>query len=364
MVFLGLKRLIAHSKKEMALIGFGIGLVWFYWIALSFRYIGFEWAVGIGVIVVALFYGVLFGLIGWSKAGAIRALVMLFAFDLLAPLGFDWFRLEVLVAPTLFGVDKLSLGLLLGVGASLMYIKALKVQVASVILLLFAFDLQSPPAMASQEITLISTPYAQDEKWALSNRQSIIHEALNRLEASSSPTLLFPETVFPTYLNRDPELMDFLLMKSETRAIVAGGLYWDGTHHYNSTYIFHEGNLTIAHKVYLVPFGERTDFLPSVLGEWVNTLFYNGAEDYRTAKTPTDVTLYDESFRIAICYEATVEAMFRDAPPFILALSNNAWYDPSIQPTLQYLVMLSLARKYNKVIYHATNRGRSEVIRG
>ena len=46
----------------------------------------------------------------------------------------------------------------------------------------------------------------------------------------------------------------------------------------------------------------------------------------------------------------------------MVAISNQGWFYPSVEPTLQRLVMRHQARKYGTVIYHSVNMGPSEVI--
>lgn len=60
-------------------------------------------------------------------------------------------------------------------------------------------------------------------------------------------------------------------------------------------------------------------------------------------------------FQIAICYEATREEFYQDFPKYLIALSNNAWFVPSIEPTLQRLLMLYFAKNYGTTIFHSSN---------
>jgi len=113
--------------------------------------------------------------------------------------------------------------------------------------------------------------------------------------------------------------------------------------------------------VILVPFGEEIP-LPKFFAEIINKIFYNGAEDYKTAKKPVDLKLSTGEFRNAICFEATRDELFVDHPKAMIAISNNAWFTPSIEPTLQKLLLEYFSRKYGTVIYHSANMGISKVI--
>ena len=148
---------------------------------------------------------------------------------------------------------------------------------------------------------------------------------------------------------------------SEDIVIVAGALYSDGKNAYNSTYYFDHGKLYIANKVILVPFGEKIP-LPRFIARYINKIFYNGAEDYVTAKQPVDLHLSTGTFRNAICFEATRDELFAGSPKYMIATSNNAWFTPSIEPTLQKLLMHYYSRKYGTVIYHSANHGISTII--
>jgi len=47
----------------------------------------------------------------------------------------------------------------------------------------------------------------------------------------------------------------------------------------------------------------------------------------------------------------------------MIAISNNAWFAPSIEPTIQKLLMEYYARKYGVTIYHAANYKGTGVIK-
>ncbi|MGE4396992.1 MAG: apolipoprotein N-acyltransferase, partial [Sulfurimonas sp.] len=56
-----------------------------------------------------------------------------------------------------------------------------------------------------------------------------------------------------------------------------------------------------------------------------------------------------------LCYEATCQEIYEGEVDFVLAISNNAWFAPSIEPTLQKLLMRYYARKNAATIYHSAN---------
>jgi apolipoprotein N-acyltransferase len=112
--------------------------------------------------------------------------------------------------------------------------------------------------------------------------------------------------------------------------------------------------MQVAHKVFLVPFGEEVP-LPKFLARFINDLFFDGAEDYSTADEPVNVKIKGEEYTNAICFEATKKEMFGHAR-YMIATSNNAWFSPSIEPTLQNILLRYYAKLYDVKIYHSYNR--------
>ena len=172
---------------------------------------------------------------------------------------------------------------------------------------------------------------------------------------------MLPESAFPMYLNIEDDILTILKEKSKKIAIVTGALHLKKNLSYNSAYIFYDGNYIIADKVVLVPFGEKIP-LPKPIAKYINKIFFNGAEDYEKAKNPTNYKIKDIKFRNAICYEATHPLLYKNAPKFIITLSNNAWFTPSIEPTLQNLIIKYYAKIHNIIVYHSANIAKSKVI--
>jgi apolipoprotein N-acyltransferase len=118
----------------------------------------------------------------------------------------------------------------------------------------------------------------------------------------------------------------------------------------------------MVNKVVLVPFGEKIP-LPKIFTDLINKYFFNGASDYSEGENPTTYTIKNVKFRNAICYEATSDEIYKDIDTnYVIAISNNGWFTPSIEPTLQKLLLQYYAKKYNLVIYHVTNRSQNGII--
>jgi len=144
-------------------------------------------------------------------------------------------------------------------------------------------------------------------------------------------------------------------------AIVTGSLTYENDNFFNSSYFFQEGQMQVAHKIVLVPFGEEVPF-PEFINTFINQVFFDGAKDYQKAKAPQDFTIKGITFRNAICFEATKDLLFEGNPRAMIAISNNAWFTPSTEQILQNLLLKLYARKYKTVIYHSANAGKSGII--
>ena len=176
--------------------------------------------------------------------------------------------------------------------------------------------------------------------------------------------MVLPETAFTTVLNKNVMLLEKLKELSYKIDIITGGLYVEDNQIYNASYHFSKGEVAIAKKVVLVPFGEEIPF-PKFFVDLINKLFYNGAQDYSKASEPTDFVIKGEKFRNAICYEATTDKIFENLgnTEYMVAISNNAWFTPSIEPTLQHLLLKYYSKKYDVNIYHVANGSSNRIYR-
>jgi len=155
-------------------------------------------------------------------------------------------------------------------------------------------------------------------------------------------------------MNKSPKLIEQLLKLSYKITIITGSLLIEDKKHYNVTYMFKNGRYEVAKKLVLVPFGEYIP-LPNFAQKFINDTFFSGASDFITADKPTDFIIKGTKFRNAICYEATCQEIYDGDVKFVIASSNNAWFAPSIEPTIQKLLMRYYARKNGVTIYHSAN---------
>jgi apolipoprotein N-acyltransferase len=233
-------------------------------------------------------------------------------------------------------------------------------------LIILAYQPPMHSKSTSENSELVTTHTKVEEKWnkTLHPEQfkSLFQKIDHAIDANKTLVIL-PESVFPIFINRSQALMDKLQEKAKSISIVTGGLYWDGQTPRNSTYIFTKGKVTVANKVVLVPFGESNP-LPDFLSNWVNKIFYDGAVDYKASAKPTDYTIDSKKYRNAICFEATSEKLYTkdtqgNYPKNMIVLSNNGWFTPSTEPTLQKLLLQYYSEKYGTTIYHSVNMSES-----
>lgn len=348
--------LIISDKKTLLLSGFFIGLFWFYWIGFSFRYYDMPWAVPLVSFGFGLIYATIFWLVSLASHPLLRA-GMLFLLSLFEPFDFNWLQPELVFLNTYFGIEKWQYALVLLALALSTHFKE-KRGLLFLLILLPALNFSTiKPQQYPLDIALIQTDIDQAKKWNPYYTPSIIKDNLNAIDNAidnKKDLVILPESVFPMFLNRDHVLMRKLKEKSRYISILTGSLYYEDRHNFNASYFFQDGEVQIAKKMVLVPFGEYIP-LPSFLARPINEAIFGGASDYLSASKPSDFVIKGFTFRNAICYEATCHELFEDNPSFMIAISNNAWFAPSIEPSLQKLLMQFYAKKHNTIIFHSAN---------
>jgi len=369
---LSLYLLLQSNARTWLFSGFFTGLFWFWWIALSFKHYHMPWAIPIVVLAMGLLYATLFWLIAWTSEKTslfftltLKALGLLM-FSYIHPFGFDWFKPELMFVNSYIGIEKWQFAVVLS--AIVLSIWRKQFLWMFLVMLTYQPHSQNIPHLPEQ-ITLVTTHTSIEDKWNKTLHQKQFKEVFIDIDTAieqKKNLIIFPESVFPVFLNYDKDLISRLKKRAEHIAIVAGGLYWDGKTPYNSAYIFANGKITVANKVLLVPFGESNP-LPDFLSDWVNKVFYDCAVDYIASKNVTDYTIDGTTYRNAICFEATSEKLYEKdkngkRPNNMIVLSNNGWFTPSVEPTLQKLLLEYYSKKYGTTIYHAVNMSKSYVI--
>lgn len=367
--------LLQEEQKTWFFSGFFIGLFWFWWISMSFKHYNMIWAIPIGLMVIALSYGILFWLIAWisekissliptpySLLPLTLKAIGLLVLSYIHPFGFDWFKPELMFVESYLGIEKWQFSIIL-ISITLAIWKK---QFLYLFLVLLAYQ---PTTIATSTIPgtiqIVTTHTSVEDKWKASLQPAqfdALFKTIDQAIDANKTLVILPESVFPVFLNRSQELINKLQEKAKQISIVTGGLYWDGKTPRNSTYIFTKDHIQVANKVVLVPFGESNP-LPDFLSDWVNKVFYDGAIDYKASKDVIDYQIDENIYRNAICFEATSEKLYEGKPKNMIVLSNNGWFTPSIEPTQQKLLLQYYSKKYGTTIYHAVNMSESYVIR-
>lgn len=355
--------LIISNRKTLFFAGFFIGLLWFYWIGFSFRYYSLSWAVPFVALGFAFIYGFVFFLVSLPAHPLLRAL-MLFLLSFFEPFDFNWLQPELLFIHSYFGIEKWQYGLIL-LALSLSLTFKQKKGYLFLLLLLPALDFTSHQTDKHPlEIALIQTDLDQERKWNRFYIPQTVEKNLayiDRAIEQKKDLIILPESAFPLFLNRHHSIVAQLKSKSRYISIVTGSLYLENGQNFNASYFFQDGQMQIAKKMVLVPFGEYIP-LPSFLSRPINKAIFGGTSDYISASRPTDFKIKGFTFRNAICYEATCHELFEDNPSLMIATSNNAWFSPSIEPSIQKLLMQFYAKKHNTVILHSANSAGGGII--
>ena len=358
---LGFYGLLICNKKTLIWVGFFIGIFWFYWISFSFRFYDLVYAIPLVIVGFGLIYALFFWVIGLlGKTSELRAL-LLFGFVFFSPFGFNWFKPELILINSYFSSDILLYALFL---ISLcVFIRYKIIGIVFLITLMF-FNKPLHVNLPKLDIAIPVTDLAQEKKWSKKYQNEIVEGNFFLIEKAieaKKDLIILHESAFPMYLNLEIKTLNRLKELSKKIAILTGALHVKEKQVFNSSYLFKNGEYKIADKVVLVPFGEKIP-LPRWAVKLINDIFFNGADDYKSANKVFDFNIEGMSFRNAICYEATTDKLFENNPKYMIAISNNAWFTPSIEPTLQNLLLKLHARKYKTIIYHSANSGISGII--
>ena len=365
---LGFYFLLSQKGTVVIFAGGFIGLLWFYWIGYSFEYYKVGWMLPLITLFFILLYALFFSVLALTNQPIYRAL-LLFGLSYVEPMDWNWLQLELPFINSYFGVEKWQYALILLALSLFIFLSKHSYKrpyhYGALLLLLGAIDYTTPQLTPPDiRIKLYDPQLLQEKKWLPQNRQAIIAQNLKAIEDATKQKydlVVLPESAFPLYLNHNSNLIQRLKYYSYKIDIITGALYAENDLHYNVSYHFSKGKMDIAKKLVLVPFGEYVP-LPSFLKQWVNDTFFDGSSDFVTATAPTDFIIKGIPFRNAICYEATCEEIYEGDPAYVIAISNNGWFHPSIEPTLQKLLMQFYSKKHHSIIYHSANMGGEGIV--
>ena len=358
--------LLVIPKKALFISGFMTGILWCNWMAVSLQYYDLVYLTPIILIFIGIVFGFIFYFFALFDRLTFRILTI-FAFTYFAPFGFNWMKFELLFIDSYIGIGKVDF--LLVLISFYFMIKLKRFKILAIIPLLFALTTQkglyieNPNAKIYMPQMNVNQNLRWDKQYKNILDQQNFDEINNGIK-SQKDLVVLPETAFTTVINRNVMLLEKLKELSYKIDIITGGLYVEDNQIYNASYHFSKGEVAIAKKVVLVPFGEEIPF-PKFFVDLINKLFYNGAQDYSKASAPTDFMIKGEKFRNAICYEATTDKIFENIgdTKYMIVISNNAWFIPSIEPTLQHLLLKYYSRKYDMNIFHVVNGSENRIYR-
>lgn len=360
-------------KERRFGFGFFVGVFWFYWASLSFRFIDLDTLIPLIVGIIALLYGGIFWLLLFCECLVIRLLGLLLM-HFITPFGFDWLVPEALLAYSYFDVSYLHFALIIcGLYCFLTPHKWRFKNLAGIFLLILSLDFsviftdstklrtQEQDNQMLQNIYISHTNVPQHLKWeekhifqSIQDNFALIQQAIKE----DKQAIILPEIAFPLSLESKSEVFKTLQDFSQNITIVAGALRVDNAEYYNSTFVFSSGEVFYIDKVVLAPFGENIPLPDSIIQSFPFLQMFQ----FSSGKEFGDIELFGVSFRNAICYEATSRNLYADYPPFVIAMSNNAWFYPSIEPFLQKMLLKFYARKYQATILHSGNMSESYII--
>ena len=378
----GLYLLLKAKVPVWFFSGFFISAFWLWWLSVSFIYYNLPYLVPISILLISTIYGLLFLTLAyimkkiakkieshflilyWENSRILLNAISLILINQFEPFGFNWLKLQLLFTDSIFCVKFYCFSAVVILLALFAVFKKWYI----LLLLILIIDLKIPKVLnnnALRDIELVSTNIDVQEKWKRQNQLKYTNLALKKIDNAISKNkklVILPESILPYFLNLEHPYLDKFLNRSKKITIVIGALYFKGKDNYrNSAYIIKNGNYTVANKVVLVPFGEANP-LPKWMGTIVNKIFFDGAVDYRADSNYTTIKALNKEFKIAICYEGTATKTYQDHPKFVIVISNNGWFKPSIEPTLQKILLKYYARVYKSTIYHSINGSKSYII--
>jgi len=378
----GFYKLLKAKPPVWFFSGFFLSISWLWWMAVSFLYYKIAYLIPIVILSIGLIYGLLFLALRLlvkkvaqviefhfyalfpSKTTPFLNTLALLVINQFEPFGFNWFKLQLIFVESLLDVHLWSFTLVLFTLALFITFR----QKAILLLLLMTIDLKHPTILKAnllRDIDLVSTNIPIEEKWKPENRArytQLLFTKIDKAIAKKKKLIIFPESLLPYFLNDEKQTLQRLLERSKKITIITGALYDKAYGDYrNSAYILKDGNYTIANKVVLVPFGEANP-LPKWMGKIVNKIFFDGSVDYKGDTEFTTIKLLNKMFKIAICYEGTSAKTYQDNPQYLIVISNNGWFKPSIEPTEQKLLLKFFSKLHKTTIYHSINGSPSYIV--
>lgn len=282
--------------------------------------------------------------------------------------GFDWFVPDAMLSFSAFRVEKVYFIAIVSI-VTIISIKQLKLfRFLAIFLLFFTIDFDINKAkIPNEKIMLAQTNIQQNIKWNEYTADNIINYNINLIQNAINNNyniVVLPETAFPIILNMPAYeyVVNRLRELSKEISIIAGAQRYDKFGVYNTTYVFEDNNYHFADKVFLAPFGEYMP-IPGFIADFFSKVFNIYYSTFDTNdKEPKNIYAGKFIFRNAICYEATTKMAYKDNPQYMMVISNNMWFKPSIEPIIQMMLIKYYARLHKTIVFHSANGSKSGII--
>ncbi len=378
----GIYRVIIAKIEVWFFIGFFISIFWLWWMSISFIYYNQPYLVPVVIALIGIIFGVLFLTfayisknlakrveryflaIYWERSRIVFNAISIVIIEQIEPFGFNWLKIEYGYTNSIFSSETYAFILIVLVLASFALFKKIYILLILTLAISFNSPIELKPS-ALRDIELVSTDIDVREKWRAENRDKYTNLALLKIDKAirkGKKLIILPESLLPYFLNIEQSRLKPLLERSKEITIIIGALYYKGKNNFrNSAYIIKNGNYKVANKVVLVPFGEANP-LPDFLSSIVNKIFFDGAVDYKADSNYTTINVLNRDIKVAICYEGTAKNTYKDYPKHLILISNDAWFKPSIEHTLQKIIIMYFSKRYGTTIYHSINGSKAYII--
>ena len=217
-------------------------------------------------------------------------------------------------------------------------------------------------------VALIQPNIAQNEKWSVEKRRTILTQLAAQTEAYwGHDIIIWPEAAVPSTPKRIPVFMQNLERKANDSGstLLTGIITQDGEQgrYYNSVLAVGDQSGQY-HKTRLVPFGEYVP-LESLLRGLIQFFDLPMSSLSVGPSNQIPLTVQKQLIATAICYEVVypdlVARISRQAS-LIVTVSNDTWFGESLGP-LQHMQMVQMRALENaKPIIRGTNNGISGLV--
>ena len=217
-------------------------------------------------------------------------------------------------------------------------------------------------------VALIQPNIAQNEKWSVEKRRTILTQLAAQTEAYwGHDIIIWPEAAVPSTPKRIPVFMQNLERKANDSGstLLTGIITQDGEQgrYYNSVLAVGDQSGQY-HKTRLVPFGEYVP-LESLLRGLIQFFDLPMSSLSVGPSNQIPLTVQKQLIATAICYEVVypdLVARISKEASLIVTVSNDTWFGESLGP-LQHMQMVQMRALENaKPIIRGTNNGISGLV--